>query len=504
MKQKIRKRIIISLALIFSLIAGLLPAGWNPAFIHAKEKEDASHTLTNPTRDSAGNVTWDCVWFGSYPQTEVVSSDDNTQLAAMAKMNTNYETKYETVSASVYQQIAGASYDGNGDATVNGVKYRRIKKGDATGTADNDGYYQWIDGESYHYFRYEPIKWRVLSVEGKDTFLLADIGLDDKYYHERLDPNAWITWNNSTIRSWLNGYKAASNLENKDYSGNNFLDSAFRTEEQAAIYDSTILTEDGTKSGNNTTDKVFLLSVGEASKASFGLSANYNIADKARGVKTGTYAKAMGCYVSTSSNYVGSYYWLRSPVCRYQDKPAVPGIHYYPGHQGYITEGAAVVEPNGCLYNSGANVYSGNIAVRPALHFNLSASSLANYAGTVSSTGAMDEKQPGQVSIKPAGNTITPPAKVKEVKLKKNLKNVNSAKLTVTFNKVKKAKGYQIYCSTNKKFAKAKKVTIGKTKYTFKKLKKGKTYYVKVKAYKMNGKKKVYGKWSEVKKIKLK
>ena len=48
----------------------------------------------------------------------------------------------------------------------------------------------------------------------------------------------------------------------------------------------------------------------------------------------------------------------------------------------------------------------------------------------------------------------------------------------------------------NKKFKKKKSIQTKKTKYTIKKLKKKKTYYIRVRAYKMNGKKKVYGKWS--------
>ena len=40
--------------------------------------------------------------------------------------------------------------------------------------------------------------------------------------------------------------------------------------------------------------------------------------------------------------------------------------------------------------------------------------------------------------------------------------------------------------------------------YYDRKLKKRKTYYIRVRAYKMNGKKKVYGKWSTVKKVKIK
>lgn len=43
-----------------------------------------------------------------------------------------------------------------------------------------------------------------------------------------------------------------------------------------------------------------------------------------------------------------------------------------------------------------------------------------------------------------------------------------------------------------------------KTKYTVKKLKKKKTYYMRVRAYTLWNGKKVYGKWSSVKKVKIK
>ena len=70
-------------------------------------------------------------------------------------------------------------------------------------------------------------------------------------------------------------------------------------------------------------------------------------------------------------------------------------------------------------------------------------------------------------------------------------------------NAVKDAKGYQLQYALNKKFKKKKSIQTKKTKYTIKKLKKKKTYYIRVRAYKMNGKKKVYGKWSTVKKVKI-
>ena len=66
------------------------------------------------------------------------------------------------------------------------------------------------------------------------------------------------------------------------------------------------------------------------------------------------------------------------------------------------------------------------------------------------------------------------------------------------------AEGYQIQYSTNKKFKKVKTKISKKNKYTIKKLKTKKTYYIRVCAYKIVKGKKVYGKWSNVKKVKLK
>ena len=96
----------------------------------------------------------------------------------------------------------------------------------------------------------------------------------------------------------------------------------------------------------------------------------------------------------------------------------------------------------------------------------------------------------------------------KQVKLK-SVKNNKKKAVTVKWKKVKGATGYQVKYARNKKFTKGKKVkTIKdakKASLTIKKLKKNKTYFVKVRAYTI-GKdgKKVYGDWSNVKKIKIK
>ena len=101
---------------------------------------------------------------------------------------------------------------------------------------------------------------------------------------------------------------------------------------------------------------------------------------------------------------------------------------------------------------------------------------------------------------------------IAKVSNKKTLPKVNlraskhkkGRKLVVRWNAVKGAKGYQLQYALNKKFKKKKSIQTKKTKYTIKKLKKKKTYYIRVRAYKMNGKKKVYGKWSTVKAVKRK
>lgn len=107
-----------------------------------------------------------------------------------------------------------------------------------------------------------------------------------------------------------------------------------------------------------------------------------------------------------------------------------------------------------------------------------------------------------QVTVIPAEEEIAVPKKVSLKKVEKAGKNA----AILIWKKVKGAIGYQIYMKSGKgKFKliktlkKAKKV-----KFTKKKLKKGKTYTFKVRAYVKRGNRKVYGKFSKVRKIKIK
>lgn len=89
----------------------------------------------------------------------------------------------------------------------------------------------------------------------------------------------------------------------------------------------------------------------------------------------------------------------------------------------------------------------------------------------------------------------------------KGLRIVNQKplKLIITWLPETTVKGYEVQYAMNKKFTRSlKKKTVKTTYCTVKKVKRSKTYFVRVRAYKLQGMKKIYSKWTKVKKIKVK
>ena len=206
----------------------------------------------------------------------------------------------------------------------------------------------------------EPIKWRVLSVNGNDAFLLADQNLDAKPYNEKYTD---VTWATCTLRTWLN---------------DTFLNTAFTSAEQAAIKNTTVVNEDNpywdTEGGENTTDKVYLLSIAEASNTAYGFNGEFRTESETREAKNTAYAKECGAWTSASTEYEGNGdWWLRSP--------------------GDGSGDASDVGSNGYGSSTGFSVYFDGDAVRPALHLNLSSSTLWSYAGKVTSEGGGGSSQ---------------------------------------------------------------------------------------------------------------
>ena len=117
------------------------------------------------------------------------------------------------------------------------------------------------------------------------------------------------------MRSWLNGYSASENIggdSGTDYTGDNFIDTAFSDGEQGAIVDTTVVNDDnptyGTEGGDNTNDKIFLLSIAEANNDSYFADNNSRIATNTAYVAGGGKIGGGMLGVGEADNW-----WLRCP-----------------------------------------------------------------------------------------------------------------------------------------------------------------------------------------------
>ena len=305
--------------------------------------------VADSSMDAGQRVTWDCVWLGSYPQTVV------TDAATVAALD------------------AATGWSSSGDLAYGGATYRRLGQSDTT----HDYYYRNDFTKSpggWLYFKWEPVKWRVLEQDGSTALVVADVALDGQRYHQT---STDVTWETCDLRSWLNGA---------------FWGQALSPAQQRAVQTQTLANDDniywGTNGGGATTDNVFLLAESDvwstATAARHGFVSSYSTYDEARRCQTSDYAHAMGAWLSTSSSYLGNcWWWLRSP-----------------GDYAYY---AADVDGDGYVDRGGYYVDNDYFAVRPALRIYLSSNQIS-YAGTVCSDGTANE-QAAPYSGTPGGSS---------------------------------------------------------------------------------------------------
>ena len=122
----------------------------------------------------------------------------------------------------------------------------------------------------------EPITWRVLDYNSQKriALVLSEKALDTRAFNE--DNSSGCTYDRSTIRSWMNGYDKAQNDLKKNFTTNNFIDTAFTPEEQDRIAKTLVVPDKNPKADENpeynyvtgymTEDKIFLLSITEVNK----------------------------------------------------------------------------------------------------------------------------------------------------------------------------------------------------------------------------------------------
>lgn len=238
----------------------------------------------------------------------------------------------------------------------------------------------------------EPIKWRVLSVDGNNAFLLSDKAIDVVPYNQSQNIN--VTWATSTIRSWLNGFDSSNNADGIDYTNNGFINLAFNSSEKSAIKIAEVknssftvigmsgMSLDTSDDSLNTLEYIYLPSVEEVQKPEYGFE-NNNETTATRHAKPTKYTAGGG---TANSTYIldvndNCYWWLRTYITEKELGNSLL-------HKGY----APAVEPEGEI-NTAYMYYwkPGSHPIRPVLHLDLS-KNVWTHAGTVSSDGTMSDE----------------------------------------------------------------------------------------------------------------
>lgn len=180
----------------------------------------------------------------------------------------------------------------------------------------------------------EPIEWLVLENDGESLLLISKNAVEIKPFQEKLDNKVGElkeTWETCSLRKWLN---------------EDFLEIAFNDQERPLIALSDVLAEpnpDGRDDpGNDTQDRMFLLSLSEAEK--------YFASDKERICYGSPYLEAYGNYAVRARNTCE--WWLRT--------------------QGKYNSWAAAVLAGGTVSPTGEQIKPNlHVAVRPAFRIEL-------------------------------------------------------------------------------------------------------------------------------------
>ena len=214
----------------------------------------------------------------------------------------------------------------------NGKANKYLKEADIKSTMDRAGFVNVKVGDIITFGNYwqgkdksagkQPVEWQVLDVKDGKALVISKYGLiNHKYNKESTD----VTWETCTLRKWLN---------------DTFIKDIFSAKEMKAVTLSDVSADKNpsynTNQGNDTKDKLFLLSIKEVEQ--------YFVSDEKRLCKLTKYAVYNGAYEH-------GWWWLRSA--------------------GAYSYGAALVHGDGSVDCDGNSVTYHSGSVRPAFWLNL-------------------------------------------------------------------------------------------------------------------------------------
>lgn len=367
---------ILSIVLVLVMTATAVPA-----FVSFTPKAEAVKIFGKTAYYTKDDLKSGYIELGSYPQSQVTDSDlISTLYGKMPPFDTWISYDYYcgdgycgSMTKDVPMSYTDVEYDG---AKYRGVvftqhrpKYTFYECNDGNSYQDDNGYTPGV-----YWFKFEPLKWRVLD---KETGLIMCENIIDSqaycntaykteenisgaygyryyYYSDAAHAYKQNEYAKSSIRAWLN---------------NDFYNTAFSSIDKTAIATSK-LDDFGSacdtslyEEGKYLYDKIFVLSRTEAFRSSYGFEntsarpeeANWDRAKEAKGTD---YAKCQGLEVSNSvSNHSnGNSGWLL--------RTAAPDSATFYGSEAYIINSSGGMSSPGFLYAT-------SWGVRPCLKINL-------------------------------------------------------------------------------------------------------------------------------------
>ena len=326
------------------------------------DEEETNVGETSETKKENENVkkNYDIVEFGTYPQREIVTTD-------MTKDKMFYLKEGEYIlDNELYKKLDEKVTKVGGEIEIDGEKYYAARNSKSYLSNPGSKYIydkylydsvrKKILGEEYHYFKVDPIKWRVLENKDGKITLMSDKVIDRaKFYLS----NGECTWMESDILEWLN-------LEDKLHTP--FYKKAFTEEEQEKIITKTFdnenmknnyyfgtscIADENNKNIYEGDIKVYIISEEDlfyGEKASvYGFDKSDGVADVNRRFNTTAYARFQGVWFSKKDdeNYGNAFYMTRT--------------------NGYDKQNVVYVGEKGAIYNRGIDVTTDDIGFLPMI-----------------------------------------------------------------------------------------------------------------------------------------
>ena len=292
----------------------------------------------------------DNIYFGYWPQT---LERDETVIAKLNEMAGTPPLPRDKENPYNWENHEGTTYMWQKIVIYNGTKYLGVQMNDyrASGVYSlrsyimKNGYFTF----EVYWFKYEPIKWRILTTSGNSAFIMSDIALDSFSIQpnrkSEMRDDLFAEYNNSTgvpdgtyannweycfLRGWLNEtfYNEVFNGLQKEIIKTMKLDNSARSSnpnDYPKYYGY------GENAGKNkfadqckdTDDKIFLLSLRDITTTAYGFNKDVLAKDPARNLQATDFAKLHGAPMNTNDKKYVTWY-TRSP------SPAN-------GNQGYAT-----------------------------------------------------------------------------------------------------------------------------------------------------------------------